>query len=354
MRRWHRLTAMTRHLLAVAAVGALVGCGQAAASPARTPELFPAPTGVVPSLVVSPTTSSGPTSGAGTTPPSIQLSAVTLPWHLDRGISRAVAFDGGGLIIIAGGLTASGTTGVVRSIDPVNGHVRRSGLLRDPVHDAAAAVLGGHMLVFGGGRTVPVDTVQRVEQGAAGTNGTVVGRLPAARADLAVVVLGDNAFVIGGGAGGASDARIWATRDGTQVRLAGRLRIGVRYAAVVASGTSIFVFGGAAVGGDRSEIQRFDPATGQTRVVGRLPIRLSHASAVLLGGHVFILGGRVSGRASDTIWLFDPQTATATRVGRLPYPVSDAASVVIDGRGYLVGGEQAGPPLDTVISVGLR
>jgi len=251
---------------------------------------------------------------------------VTLPWHLDRGISRAVAFDGGGLIIIAGGLTASGTTGVVRSIDPVNGHVRRSGLLRDPVHDAAAAVLGGDMLVFGGGRTVPVATVQRVEQGSAGTNGTVVGRLPAARADLAVVVLGDNAFVIGGGAGGAS----------------------------VASGTSIFVFGGAAVGGDRSEIQRFDPATGQTRVVGRLPIRLSHASAVLLGGHVFILGGRVSGRASDTIWLFDPQTATATRVGRLPYPVSDAASVVIDGRGYLVGGEQAGPPLDTVISVGLR
>ena len=354
MRPWHSLRTTTRHLLAVAAVGSLVGCGQVAASSARTPQLRPAPTGVVlPTLVVGPTSSTEPTTAAGATPSPIQLSAATLPWRLDLGISRAVAYNGSGVIIIAGGLTASGTTGIVRAIDPANGHIRRSGLLRVPVHDAAGAVLSDHLLVFGGGRAVPGPTVQRVVLGATGTNGTVVGRLPAARADLAAVVVGDNAFLIGGGAGGASDARIWATRDGAKVRLVGRLRIGVRYAAVAASGTSIFIFGGTSASGDRSEIQRFDPSTGQTRLVGRLPIRLSHASAMVLAGQMFILGGQVGGRASDTIWRFDPQTATATRVGRLPYRVSDAASVVVNDRGYLIGGED-GHLLDTVISVSLR
>ena len=345
---------MTRHLLAVAAIGSLVGCGQAAPSASRTPALRPAATDVVlPSLIVDPTSGAEPTTVAGTRPSPTRLSAATLPWRLDLGISRAVAYNGSGVIIIAGGLTASGTTGIVRAIDPANGHIRRSGLLRNPVHDAAGAVLGDHMLVFGGGRAVAGSTVQRVVLGAAGTNGTVVGRLPASRADLAAVVVGDNAYLMGGGSGGAGDARIWATRDGAKVRLVGRLRIGVRYAAAAASGTSIFVFGGTSASGDRSEIQRFDPSTGQTRLVGRLPIRLSHASAMVLGGQMFILGGQVGGRASDTIWLFDPQTATAARVGRLPYPVSDAASVVVNDRGYLIGGED-GHLLDTVISVSLR
>jgi N-acetylneuraminic acid mutarotase len=267
-----------------------------------------------------------------------------LKWHLDTALSRAVAFADGGTIVVAGGLTAAGTTGVVRQIDPATGRPSKSGTLIRSVHDAAGAVVGGRLLLFGGGSSVAGSVVQAVTPG---ETGMLVGNLPAARADLAAIEVGDRVYVIGGGLSGAPDPRIWASSDGTHARLVGRLRVGVRYAAVASAGTSIYVFGGATSNGARNEIQRFDTTTGVTTIVGRLPVRISDASAMTLDGRLLVAGGS----ASTAVWSFDPQRAALTQVGRLPYRVSDAAAVVVEGRGYLIGGE--GPHfLDTVISLG--
>ena len=268
------------------------------------------------------------------------------PWRLDVALSRAVAFADHGTIVIAGGLTANGTTGAVHRIDPATGSVVSAGRLHDAVHDAAGAILSGRLLVFGGGRSVAGSAVQFVAPDA---TGELVGKMPASRADLATVVVGDQAFVIGGGTSGVTDARIWATTNGIDERLVGRLRMGVRYAAVAASGASIYIFGGATSGGDRSEIQRFDTTTGRTTVVGRLPVAVSHGVALRLGDRILVMGGA----SSSAIWSFDPQLATVSQVGRLPYRVSDAAAVVVDGRGYLIGGEDP-DYLATVISVDLH
>ena len=280
------------------------------------------------------------------TPLPIHLVVDTLPWHLHAGLSRAVAFADAGTIVIAGGLTANGTTGEVRRLDVATGRTSGIGRLLRPVHDASGAVIGGHLLLFGGGSSVAGSAVQTVSPG---TTGRVIGRLPAGRADLATVVVGDSVYVIGGGSASGPDPRIWATTDGTGARLVGRLQIGVRYAATAVSGASIYVFGGATSGGDRSEIQRFDTTTGRTTVVGRMPVRISHAASMVLGSRVLVIGGA----SSDAIWSFDPEFATLTRVGRLPYHVSDAAAVVVGNRGYLIGGEDRNY-LDTVLSLDLQ
>jgi hypothetical protein len=276
----------------------------------------------------------------------MHLAVGVLPWHLAVGLSRTVAFADGGSIVVAGGLTADGTTGDVRRLDAATGRPSDIGHLGRAVHDASGAVISGRFLVFGGGSSVAGHAVQVVKPG---TAGEVIGSLPAARADLATALVGDRAYVIGGGSASGPDPRIWATADGTGLRLVGRLQIGVRYGATAVSGTSIYVFGGATSRGDRSEIQRFDTTTGRTTVVGRLPVRLSHAAAMVLDNHILVIGGL----SNDAIWSFDPEGSAVTRVGRLPHPVSDAAPVVIGDRGYLIGGE--GPKyLDTVISLELQ
>ena len=55
----------------------------------------------------------------------MHLADRVLPWRLDVGLSRAVAFADGGTIVVAGGLTANGTTGDVRRIDVATGRTER-------------------------------------------------------------------------------------------------------------------------------------------------------------------------------------------------------------------------------------
>lgn len=205
-----------------------------------------------------------------------------------------------------------------------------------PVHDAAGVTVNGDTLIFGGGNAVPVSVVQRIDSGAVAH---VVGHLPAARADLSAVSIGNSAIVIGGAASGLLDRRILATEDGVHFRVLATLLEGVRYAAVAETGGLIYVIGGVGGAGDRTEIQRIDPATGNVDLMGRMPQPISHASAIVIGGRILVLGGRIAGKAQDTIWQVDIGTGATRMVGRLPQPLSDFATAVIGGTGYAIGGE---------------
>ncbi|MEA2620959.1 MAG: hypothetical protein QOC97_1732, partial [Chloroflexota bacterium] len=133
--------------LLLTAVVAMSACGD---RPSVTPTSISMPSGTPGS-----TTDPGPsaTPGASTAqaevaspgPSTASLVIGVLKWHLDTALSRAVAFADGGTIVVAGGLTAAGTTGVVRQIDPATGRVSRSGTLIRSVHDAAGAVVGGRL-----------------------------------------------------------------------------------------------------------------------------------------------------------------------------------------------------------------
>jgi hypothetical protein len=333
---------MRRAAATLAALVLVAACG--ATPGASTP---PGPGSTMPAAATAAAGSATASAHASATPPgsgspaaaigtiSARLSTVRLPVPL----SRTVAFADGASILVCGGLTRTGTTGVILRLVPAAGTVVRVGHLATPVHDAAGALLGGSMILVGGGSVTQDSGVQQVS-----TSGhtTAIGYLPLPRADLGAVTVGNELIVLGGGANGGSDRRVLATTDGVRFRTIATLPVGVRYAAVALLRGRIYVFGGAAASGDVAAIQVVDVAAATARLLGRLPETLSHAAALVLDGRIFIAGGRHAGQALDSILAFDPATNRATPTGRLPRAMSDTAAVVIGRTGYLVGGEAGG------------
>ncbi len=258
---------------------------------------------------------------------------------------REVALTDGTTIWLLGGRDPgkASRTSVIQ-IDPTSGKSTPAGDLAVGVHDAAGARLGGRLIVFGGGNSSTVATVQAFT---AESGGLVLGKLPQARSDLAALTVGDHAYVLGGFDGAAFTPTVIQTTDGTSFTTLSSLPVPVRYPAMAALDGKLYVFGGGrsgtseAAAGDSAAIQEIDIATGQARVLAQLPHTLSHATAVTVGGQVFVLGGRLDGRVSPQVWRFDTRAATLVPAGTLPVAVSDSAAVVVHDVVYLLGGESA-------------
>ncbi len=288
--------------------------------------------------------------------PSIE--AGVEPWTLPAALSReAVVADGSSLVVL-GGYTASGSSlSGVATLNVANGQETQDASLAAPVHDAAAAMLGHRVFVFGGGSPNTVATVQSIPRpNASGSTGTgvVSGRLPTPRSDLAVVSVGakngGTAYIVGGYDGSSGEPAVLSTTDGTHFTQVARLAVPVRYGAVVATGGSIYVFGGelASPGstGATSDIQQVNLSNGQTSIIGHLPQALYGAAAVVLGGTIYVAGGQVPGGVTLTqIDAFVPSTHRILHAGLLPQAVAFAGYATLgSGRhaaGYIVGGEVA-------------
>jgi len=278
-------------------------------------------------------------------PEPLMLTSSTTPWHLPAPLQRAVVLALSGRLQVIGGLTGSGsTTSQVTLINPATGAISTSSSLPRPVHDAAGAIISGQPVVFGGGVSNSVSTVQ-------GPGAGIIGALPAARSDLAAAQVGATAYLVGGYDGSAMSPQILATTDGRSFRAVASLPQGVRYPAVAAVGSLIYVIGGQMNNGNSSStILSVDPVSGQVVTLGQMPQPVSHASALVLGGQLFVLGGTDGRQTSDQIWRIDLKTGAATSAGVLSYSVSDAAAVVLGGIGYLVGGSGSdGSTLASVI-----
>jgi hypothetical protein len=277
----------------------------------------------------SPLRTAGPSSSVA---PSLRIS--TLGIKLPKATSRGVAFADGESVLLAGGLTAAGTTAAIYRISVADGVVALEGQLTKAVHDAGGTSVGGTPMVFGGGNLAPERGVQQL-----GVKHGVVGELPVPRADLVVVSVDGAAIVVGGGTPARLDSAVLSTTDGRHFQTVATLPDGVRYPAVAVVDGAIYVVGGTDGAHDRTEIETIDPATGSVRVIGHLAHGLAHATAFVLAGRLLICGGRAGGVAQDTIWEVDPARGSARLAGHLPQGVSDAAGVVVGGVAYLIGGE---------------
>ena len=314
-----------------------------------------------------------------------------MPWHLAHPLSREVAAAGsGGRLIVFGGLVAGGgSASGIYALRTATGAERRIGALRAPLHDAAVAVPGGPVLIFGGGSPATVPTVQAFALAAPGrrSRGTVAakaGSLPAPRSDATAVTIGGTAYLVGGYTGTRPDASVLATVDGRTFRAVAALPVPVRYPAVAALGGRIFVFGGQAVTGPQAGapvdvIQAVDPARHSAAIIGHLPEPLAGAVAVTVGGELFVAGGESpvtqrlvpglgttqvgpgetgagtgsEGSASSTstvsaIWAFNPASRQLLAAGRLQVPVSHAAVAVTGSTAWIIGGESGGALVATV------
>lgn len=314
----------------------------------------------------APATTTRVATGAATSgrtgPPSIE--AGVEPWQLGEPVSReAVVADGTGMTVL-GGLTPAGTSlSTVTTIDPVGGAMATATGLGSPVHDAAAVSLGPSTFVLGGGSPATVSTVQSIPSPSipptAGSTGTVTGKLPQPRSDLAAASVAtrigghasSTAYVVGGYDGTSYLPGVLSTTDATHFATVADLPVPVRYPAVVADAGMIYAFGGqTATGGTTTsatdDIQMIDPATHRATVVGHLPLPLYGAAAFLIAGTIYIAGGQVPGGATLTrITAFVPTSHRVLNAGLLPQAVAFAGYATVGSGGgavgYMVGGEVA-------------
>lgn len=265
---------------------------------------------------------------------------------------EAVVAQRDGVLVIGGLDSSDVSTSRVLEVSSKTGRIVVAGSLSEPRHDTAGAVLGGGVVVFGGGSTSELDSVETLRPGG---SGHPLGQLPTTRSDLSALTIGGRAYVLGGYDGQTPTGVVLRTLDGRRFVAVATLPVAFRYAAVTGLGQSIYTFGGELANGrDSDAIQELDTSTGRARIIGHLPRPLSHASAVTLGGHIYVLGGRTRETPTDAILSFDPSTARVGLAGRLPIRVTNAAATELGGIGYLIGGlDASGGSLTSVIEIRL-
>ncbi len=288
-------------------------------------------------------------------PAPVPLTVRPAGYRLSAPVQRAAAVAAPGTrsdVYVLGGLDEAGSSasGVFR-LDVGSGRLSSVGVVPSPFHDAAAAELGGRILVFGGGAASGTDLVQSVDPETGSSS--IVGHLPAALSDLTAATVtgpGSGVYLIGGWDGVAANRTIWRTTDGRRFSAAGHLPAGLRYAAAAAAGSTIVVAGGEVNDRPVATVYAFDTTTGRVRRLPDLPDPVGHAAAFSAGGVVYLLGGMdAAGAAVSTVTAVDPFAGTVTPERQLPTPVSDGAVATTRGGAVLVGGWRGGHALDQVL-----
>ena len=266
-----------------------------------------------------------------------------LPWRMAAPISRAVAVAGSRKqLIVVGGLAAGGASASgIYALRTSTGAARQIGVLSAPLHDAAAAVSGGRVLVFGGGSSATVAKVQAFAfpRPAAGARPPPLkaGSMPAPRSDAVAVTIGATDLSAGwlrrnparcpgaGHHGRPDDSGRSPTLPDPRAlpgsRCAGRADLRLRRAGHHRSARPVLPV---------NTIQAVNPARHSTAVIGHLPEPLAGAAAVTVGSELFVSRRRQPcGPAADSWPRHDParpgessagtvgESASLTHVDRL-------------------------------------
>jgi Kelch motif len=241
-------------------------------------------------------------------------------------------------IVVIGGLSDAGeSTGTVFHV-PAHGHAAAGAPLPSPVHDAAAADVGGRLLLFGGGRFEGSDRIVSVLPGSPRD----VAALPQPLSDLDAVTIGDVAYVVGGWNGSATNRDIYEAGLSGRVRVVGSFPIGVRYPAAAALGGRVVLAGGElSTGSQTMRAWSFDPASRRVAPIPDLPVATDHAAAAAIDGRVYVIGGLRGGAFTRAILTWAPGESRWRAGGRLPVALADAAAIPFDGGIAVVGGRDS-------------
>lgn len=290
---------------------------------------------------------------SGSSRQPLVLSIRPAPYRLAAPVQREVAVLDGGTVYLAGGLDAAGTSAAgAFTLDPASGKLTPIGSFQNAFHDAAGAVIGGNLFVFGGGSSTGSNLVQAFNL-STGT-ASVVGRLPVALADLSTATVDGTVYLVGGYDNKTPRREIYATADGRSFRVVARLPVGLRYPAVVAVGPTLVIAGGQGVNGMVDTVYALDTTTGSISTLAQLPVPVGHSSAFAIGGVVYVAGGESSaGAAVASVTMIDPADGSVRRLSPLARPVSDAGTVSLRHGALIVGGLR-GSPVDQVLRATLE
>jgi hypothetical protein len=266
--------------------------------------------------------------------------SVSTPYRLPAPVEREVAVTHNGAVILAGGLDSGGgsTSGVFR-MNPATGGLTSLGTVPQSFHDAAGAIFGNNLFVFGGGVAQASATVQRFDLTT--RRGSIVANLPRPLSDIAAASTSSGVYLVGGYDAHAPRREIYRTTDGTHFTLVARLPVGLRYPAVATVGNELVIAGGTASSGATDAVYVLDTTTSKLRLLGRLPAPTAHAQAFALGGSVYVAGGvDASGNVTGAVTKIVAGTRSIVTVpGALP--VSDAGTVELSSSVLVIGGASA-------------
>jgi hypothetical protein len=264
-------------------------------------------------------------------PPNRPFPTLELIGSLPRAISKAAAVAlPDGKVMILGGLVGNTSIDTILVGKPnksrVDGHLRVAGRLPQPTHDAAAALVGGSVYLFGGGSSVSTPDVVRVDPRTAAARAAPGIGEPLS--DLGAVTVGGKPYLVGGFTGSEfATAILRYTPSGTTV--VARLPQGTRYAGVAALGRTIYVAGGLTTSGPTSAIYAFTLGK-KLRRIGSLPKPQAHAALAAAFGRLYYIGGR-------KILAINPRTGTSRTIFHLTRPLSDP-SVATVGKVVIIAG----------------
>ena len=281
-----------------------------------------------------------------TAAPKASQLAVRVVGHLPTPAARvSVVALPEGEIAALGGLTAGGSSDQVLVGKP--SALRHAGTLPVATHDAAAALLGGRVFLFGGGQTTSFDAIDRLDP----ATGAVkrVGTIGEPLSDLGAATVGSVTYLVGGYTGATWATAIQRFVPGHVPSVVGRLPAGLRYAGVASLGGRVYVAGGATTAGTSSAILSFDPSRGSVRRIGTLPHPVAHGALVALGQSLYLIGGTdAAGSPLATVVRIDPRTGKTTTAGSLPHPIADAGAAATGGAIVVVGGKSTNPTADVL------
>jgi N-acetylneuraminic acid mutarotase len=278
---------------------------------------------------------------------------VSASFRLPAPVEREVAVGHGGAVLVAGGLAASNaSTGGVFRLNVATGALTSLGSLPQVFHDAAGAVIGRALYVFGGGAAASSSAVQRFDLGS--RTSAVVARLPHPLSDVASAATADSVYLVGGYDGQTPRREIYRTRDGVHFRQVATLPVGLRYPAVAAAGHDVVIAGGTAASGAVRSVFLLDTRTNRLSSFGRLPAATAHAEAFAVGGNVYVGGGvDAAGQESGSISMIDLAHRRIVRVAGT-IPVHDAATVVLGRSVWILGGATSAGITGTVRRLTVR
>ncbi len=172
-----------------------------------------------------------------------------------------------------------------------------------------------------------------------------LARLPAPRADAAVVSLSHGFLLVGGEAEGGVSDEVWRYDPATgRWESAAPLLHAVNEAPVASLRGELFVVGGAGESGQPLDVvQRFDPETEQWQEGSRLPQPLARAALAAFEGDLFLFGGWDGDTVQDNIYRYDSAGEAWELLGQLPAPRADLTATAVQDGIVLIGGtDQAG------------
>lgn len=254
-----------------------------------------------------------------------------------------------GRVVVAGGTLWQGDKKVwvdrVDRFDPRLNRWEACAPMPRPHGDAACAVLGDDLYVFGGGADGSCEAgVCRLRSGAWALLEDCA--LPSPRKQPAVAVLDGTVYLVGGYTTGeltSATATLWSWRPGgrwePRAPRPGILRF---TPAVAAVGDRILVAGGATSedGSVRNldDILAYDPGADSWSEIGRLPQPIRAACGLAQGGRMLFIGGYTDA-FEKPILSIDPISGAVSPAGALPHGLADTRFVGVGASVIGVTGE---------------